>query len=251
MIEFGNAAVVVAHPDDEVLWFGSLVRRVGRIVICYSAISPESERAARRREAMRAYPLDTLMFLDLPIPNPAEPQQAEAASAVLADRLAAALDGVATVFTHNAWGEYGQADHRRVHGAIEALRERLDFTMYVSAYAARYQLAEVARHVKSGVAGVLSLPVDRSEIASIVGLYKSFACWTWSPFWRWPRQEHFLHLGRPDGVLHYRLLVFGGKQAKAAPMRGLLPSLFTARCRQVHATSNGAIGRLSAAPECD
>ena len=36
MSSFGsNAALVVAHPDDEALWFSSVLTRVDKIVICY------------------------------------------------------------------------------------------------------------------------------------------------------------------------------------------------------------------------
>jgi len=38
-----GAILIVAHPDDEVLWFSSLLCRVEKVVICFSlgGLTPE------------------------------------------------------------------------------------------------------------------------------------------------------------------------------------------------------------------
>src|SRR5580765_529365 len=53
-MDLRDAAVVVAHPDDEVLWFSSLVAKVGRIVTCYGPNPKVAERGEQRRRVVRA-----------------------------------------------------------------------------------------------------------------------------------------------------------------------------------------------------
>ncbi len=52
-----NALLVVAHPDDEILWFGSVVERMARIVIVFEDHPEEAELGAARRRALAHHPL--------------------------------------------------------------------------------------------------------------------------------------------------------------------------------------------------
>jgi LmbE family N-acetylglucosaminyl deacetylase len=233
ILDMNQAAVVVAHPDDEILWFSSIAAKVERIVMCYGAISPSSARAARRRNVIRAYPLRTVEFLDLPLPVDAS--EASEMHRALVDRLAGVLRGATTVFTHNPWGEYGQRDHQRVHAAVVELRDELKFTVYISCYAARHQLTEVASVLKGRIGNVITLPIDRSEVDPILALYKSSSCWTWSPSWRWPSRERFLCLDTsvPPGETDITLHVFGSRTKNRAEMRRWWRALFLARTREL------------------
>ena len=117
MRDLSDAAIVVAHPDDEVLWFSSVVGEVGKIVICYGPDPHDAERAARRRKAVQALPLASVIHLDLPEPGRWRGRTLEspekelmrfaeedpALQRVLAAPLRAALAGVSTVFAHNPW----------------------------------------------------------------------------------------------------------------------------------------------------
>jgi LmbE family N-acetylglucosaminyl deacetylase len=222
-IDFSTTAIVVAHPDDEVLWFASLVAKAARIIVCYGAISPTSARAEKRRKVMRHHPLATVEFLDLPIP-PADAAggSIHAGFDALAQRLSAALRGIDTVFTHNPWGEYGQADHRRVQAAIAAIQQTTGISVFASSYAARHQLPELQRVLRAGIGETMSLPIDRGAIKPIVALYKAEDCWTWAPLWRWPKREHFFRLpagGPPAPGLHAQL--FGTSQQRRAEMRSI------------------------------
>jgi len=157
-MDLRNAAIVVAHPDDEVLWFSSLTARVGRIVMCYGSNPKVVERGEQRRNVVRAYPFKTVRFLDLPEPGlwrgrslgSVESELARTAREdpalrnVLVDGLRAALHGISTVFVHNPWGEYGHDDHRRLYAAISALRQELNLAVYVSNYVERRALGLMA-----------------------------------------------------------------------------------------------------------
>ena len=208
-IDLGKAAIVVAHPDDEILWFGSLIESVGQVVLCYGPNPRVAARGAQRRRVADAYPLGTLVFLDLIEPDTWRgrslgPIDEEIRRTSLEDRahaetlrraLAPVLMGVSTVFTHNPWGEYGHDDHRRVHSAVSDLAGSMGLDVYVSAYVDRNALPLMAATALSGVAASVSYPVDAAPIETVRQLYIDQNCWTWSLDWHWPEREFFHCLG--------------------------------------------------------
>ena len=208
-MDLGRAAVVVAHPDDEILWFSSLGARVGRIVMCYGAVTAAPERAEQRRRVVAAYPRNNVAFLDLPQPRFFRGMSAEIFArettelaeedpsfrATLAGRMRPALAGFSTVFVHNPWGEYGHQDHRRVNAVVNALGGEMGFAVYVSCYAERQVAAHAAAALDQGVRDSVSFPVEASDIEPIFKLYQAHGCWTWTTNWNWPREEHFVQLG--------------------------------------------------------
>lgn len=110
MIDGARRALVVAHPDDESLWFaGALIRHPGDwTIICCSIPRTDPARAWKFfasceilgakgqllpfTEATPDRPLDNLALLD--------------------------LEPFADVVTHNFMGEYGHQHHRSVHQHI-------------------------------------------------------------------------------------------------------------------------------------
>lgn len=209
-MDLSNSAIVAAHPDDELLWFGSLIAQVRRLVICYGEVSTIPERGTQRRELIASYPRDSVEFLDLSEPGLDTGQSEGLHHAALMERLRPVLDGVGTVFTHNPWGEYGHPDHKRNNAVLTGLRQEMGFDLYVTGYVARHRLMEANEALNDGIDGVISLPVSRSEIDPIFELYKSSGCWTWTPHWTWPSQEFFLQLGsrRAFSATAFPFLVF-------------------------------------------
>ena len=194
-MDLSSAAIVVAHPDDEILWFSSIVAKVGRIIMCYGAVNSKPERAQQRRNVVDNYPLPTLQFFDLPEPGNVSPAVDDEAQLALTERLRVGLSGVNTVFTHNPWGEYGHKDHRRVNAAVLALQGETNFAVYVSSYVDRRVFDSFEDSLNRGIAGIVSFPVDRPTIEPIFALYKSNSCWTWAANWLWPKQENFFRVG--------------------------------------------------------
>lgn len=229
--DFSTAAIVVAHPDDELLWFASLVIKVQRIVLCYGSISKTSKRAVARRNLIEAYPLNTVTFLDLPIPPNDNPDAEVSADPALVERLSAALDGVSIVFTHNPWGEYGQPDHQRVYASVAQLQERMKFTAYVSGYVARHQLPRLDRSLGGG-ATYLTFPVRYREIKPIYRLYRDYDCWTWSRCWVWPAREHFIRLNTGEETGRLPILLFGSRRKRKAEMRQFWAKLWHRKARE-------------------
>ncbi|MBN9052258.1 MAG: hypothetical protein J0H80_00430 [Rhizobiales bacterium] len=63
--DFKDCIVVVAHPDDEILWASSLLACAKKIIMCYGD-SPESAQvSAGRRALLRQFPLKSVVSLDI------------------------------------------------------------------------------------------------------------------------------------------------------------------------------------------
>lgn len=60
-----NSAIVAAHPDDEMLWFSSILASVGKIIICMVGSQSKPELGPAREASMRHYPLPNLVSLHI------------------------------------------------------------------------------------------------------------------------------------------------------------------------------------------
>lgn len=206
-LDLGRSAIVAAHPDDEALWFGSLLPLVERVVLCYGPSLRKTERAAQRRRVLDAYPRKAVVLLDLTQPGLHEwharpdpgrtAEQEETDLQRLVDGLGPSLQGCTTVFTHNAWGEYGHPDHLRVHAAVNRLRSAIGYQVFTSSYLEVGRIDSAQPALRQHAPEVLSFPVDLSKIQPVVALYQAHGCWTWHADWTWPIDEHFLSFDRP------------------------------------------------------
>lgn len=51
-----NSVIIVCHPDDEVLWFGSILNKVDRVVVAYEDYFAQPRLGPARAAALAAYP---------------------------------------------------------------------------------------------------------------------------------------------------------------------------------------------------
>lgn len=205
-----SAAVVVAHPDDEVLWLSSAVAAAARVVFCFGALFERPRTSEARRRAVAALPLTGVVDLAIPesgagsdvdwlrpqaaadvrIRDEAAAARYESNYARLLDGLRAPLAGVGHVYTHNPWGEYGHAEHIQVHRAVAALQQELEFTLWFSNYVSRAtwplartlagQLLSAQRHI---------VRPDLATARRLRQIYRRYDAWTWTSGHRWPARE--------------------------------------------------------------
>ena len=110
------ALVVVAHPDDEIVFFGALIRDLSRAgvrvqVICATGHFGSAQlTSTRRAEFQRACWQCGAQGRHLGFPDNAEALPVEELEAELA-KVARRCDW-SVVCTHGVWGEYGHRHHR-------------------------------------------------------------------------------------------------------------------------------------------
>lgn len=114
--------LIVAHPDDEVLWFAA--ETFDRIVIVHTYRNDDSEQGFRRAAMLHnTHPLkDKLTCLGLTESGYWRDNSRKAEHEANYQTLCRFLSTLKadTVTTHNANGEYGHADHILVHNACMA-----------------------------------------------------------------------------------------------------------------------------------
>lgn len=215
-----SSAIVVAHPDDEVLWLSSMLRHVGRIIFCFGDVFEQPQRSRARRTAVAEFPLEGLQYIGLPesgvklavdwtnprltstgiaIAESTARQRYENNFPQLTAALRRALTGVETVYTHNPWGEYGHAEHIQVCRAVSDLQESLGYSVWVSSYIGRKSLP-LARALSLQIFWCVrkSLRPDRKLVRKIMRFYRHRGAWTWTIAHRWPSRETLYQLYTPQ-----------------------------------------------------
>jgi LmbE family N-acetylglucosaminyl deacetylase len=157
-------AIVMAHPDDEILWAGSALRAAEKIVLVYGELKGAPVLTEGRKAAMAAFPLPTLEWLAMveasvfdsaSWPNPRETEYGVYTHPALKvfdsfdsdryrrqfdelrDRLRVSLRGMKNVIAHGPWGEYGHEDHIQVFRAVASLTEEMGFRLWVPGFEIR------------------------------------------------------------------------------------------------------------------
>lgn len=211
-------AIVMAHPDDEVLWASSALRAAERIVLVYGPVTSSAKLTEGRRRAMAEFPLPTLDWLaevesevydSASWPNPREvsfgiyphpilrllrgfdPDRYRDGFAALQDALRQRLAGMRNVIVHSPWGEYGHEDHVQVFRAVAGLADELTFQVWVPGYFADKSRALMLRNLRYFGAPTMPMPVDAGLAEEISRIYKRTNTWTWFDEYVWPETEQF------------------------------------------------------------
>lgn len=213
-----RTTLVMAHPDDEVLWASSVLSSLERIVLCFEEVPSRSGLSMGRARSMAEYPLPTLTRIQLvesevfgcadwpaPVATPAGLQVKRGSRAMpgysasryrgnhkaLLGALRPLLDGSTCVLTHSPWGEYGHEEHVQVFRAVADLQLELGFELWVPGYVSEKSFALMLRHVPHLDASCVSLPTDVDVAEEIRALYFRHGCWTWFDDYVWPERDHF------------------------------------------------------------
>lgn len=219
-----KTALVVAHPDDEVLWFSSLLPQASAIIFCFEEVPSRPDWSAGRRKALATYPFSQVESLRL-----VESEAFDAADwhhPVLTDYgLAVArrahtlpgintlryidnyemlrrglrprLSGCARVYTHNPWGEYGHEEHVQVYRAVKSLQVELGFELWFGNYCSNKSNRLMLQYFGGFDVCYDTRRADPELGQRLATLYKQCGCWTWFDDYRWFTHECFM----ADGAL--------------------------------------------------
>jgi hypothetical protein len=219
-----ESVLVVAHPDDEILWFSSIVDKVDRTIISYLDVPEQVLWTEGRRRVANSYPLPNVTFLGLkescafagadwlgwPVLTEAglalklsertlpgfNPALYESNYRDLVLRLRDCLTGVKTVITHNPWGDYGHEEHVQVHHAVKCVQAELGFDIWYSNYCSDRSYGLMLRESHFGFRSDFeSLPTNPTLAHCIEALYRREGCWTW-PF------DDYIHFAYDTFIRH-------------------------------------------------
>lgn len=219
-IEGEKTALVVAHPDDEILWFSSIMDKVDRILICFLDVPSRQDWTQGRRRATQRFPLANVEFIGLtesetfngadwsvPVSTDYGLEVRRRAGVLpgfddkryrdnfnrLLDELGRRLQGCTRVFTHNPWGEYGHEEHVQVYRAVSSLKPRLGYEVLFSNYCSSRSYALMLEHIRGFTSDYQTVETNPELAKRIEQLYRESGCWTW-PFddYTWFTHECFM-----------------------------------------------------------
>lgn len=211
-----KSIIVSAHPDDEVLWFSSILDKVNEIVICFVNNESYPQWNVGRQKSLAAYPMRNLSILNIDQSevfnggdwnNPVMTDYGiKIVNKKLSDRgeqykknyerlrqqLEKHLPGFLNVFTHNPWGEYGHEEHIQVYRAVKSLQDNLKFNLWYSNYVSNKSFKLMMSHLNRFHFEYASLKTNKVLARDIRDIYKRNKCWTWYDHWEWYNEESFI-----------------------------------------------------------
>ncbi len=211
--QFANSALIVAHADDEILFFSSIIDKVDTVIVCFMGNPRVPERRSARMRVLDEYPLNNISTLDigtsgasrfvnwdepaesdvgLEIRNAAARESYSKTYDAILNRLRDILGGYETVYTHNPWGEYGHADHVQVHRAVDSLAGELEFRLLFSNYISPRSMNLALPYIgRTGYPEPVSRPTNTILAHQVRDLYIRENCWTVPENFSWPGFESF------------------------------------------------------------
>lgn len=215
-----SSILVVAHPDDEILWFSSIVEQVQETIICFLEVDSRPEWSEGRRASLAAFPLSNVNSLGLKeseafnganwlspectdyglkvtkndhtMPGFSEVRYLANYESML-EQLSTKLKNCRNVFTHNPWGEYGHEEHVQVYRVVRQLQRKYGFRLWISNYCSNKSHNLMLRYLSGFRSDYVTLETRLELAHKVEALYRSNNCWTW-PFddYRWFTHECFI-----------------------------------------------------------
>lgn len=193
--------IIVAHPDDEVIFFSSIIKNSSQVVICFTETQDTTVNIGRKH-LKTLIPLKNYLFLDLRETdvfntanwnNPIKFNQSLDTKSyqILKDKLSKVIKYGDTIYTHNPWGEYGHEGHVQVFRAIKDLQKKYKLTIFVNGYVSNksYNLMKLKHHLLSNEVQYKKINNNLSE--KLKKIYMSSFCWTWKDDYFFPNKEIF------------------------------------------------------------
>ena len=222
--------IVCAHPDDEVLWFSSLLKTVDWTIICYLGSESDPLLGEGRAHSLAEHPIKAIECLDISESDvfndsnwvhpsmdnyglvvdkslPSYQKYLNNYSAIK-KKLSIALSGYKNVFTHNPWGEYGNEEHIQLFTIIKQLKENMGFNLWFSNYCSTKSCHFMSKHFQHFSSEYFSSTTDPDLTSEIIETYKRNNCWTWYDHWQWNKEETFIKYSEnEDSKQHYGTII--------------------------------------------
>lgn len=208
-----KSIIVSAHPDDEVLWFSSILDKVDKVVICFLESYSKPDCSNGRKKSLLEHPIKNLCCLGINeigafgaadwnspvitrfgikfLKNDLL-KEYEGNYYKLKEQLKNKLNGYHNVFTHNPWGEYGHEEHVQVYRVVKELQGEKKFNLRFSNYCSNISFNLMMRYISGFDSEYVTLETNKSLGNYVMSLYKENNCWTWYDDWEWFNEESFM-----------------------------------------------------------
>lgn len=204
--------IIVAHPDDEVIFFSSILKSASKIIICFSG-SKDKTVCLGRKIINEKKLLKKTIFLNLDetdVFNKANWQfpvckregllvnknrvEYQKNFLNLKNKLSKIIKKGNIIYTHNPWGEYGHEEHVQVFKVIKYLEKKFKLTIFVNGYVSNksYNLMKMQEYLLSNI--IQHKTVNKKLTTKLKKIYIANSCWTFDHFYNWPRSEIFFQI---------------------------------------------------------
>jgi hypothetical protein len=204
--------IIVAHPDDEIIFFSSILKSASEIIFCFSQTQDEVVSLGREK-IKKKLPFKNFFFLDIKEANIfneanwrypkknymgliVNKNQFEYRQNYLTLRsyLSKIINVGDTIYTHNPWGEYGHEHHVLVFNVIKSLKIKFKLKIFVNNYVSNksYNLMKMCKHLLSNI--VQYKIIEKKFTNKIKKIYISNFCWTFDDNYIWPQNEAFIKI---------------------------------------------------------
>ena len=198
--------IIVAHPDDEVIFFSSILKKSSQTIISFTYTQDLTVNIGRKHLKKKS-PFKNYLFLDLIESdvfntgnwnNPKKFNESlnNKSFLDLKNKLAKVINYGDTIYTHNPWGEYGHEGHVQVFRAVKSLQNKFKLTIFVNGYVSNksYQLMVLQKNLLSSDIVYKKINEELSE--KLKNIYISSFCWTWNDNFKWPKNEIFFRINK-------------------------------------------------------
>lgn len=209
-----DSILLVAHPDDEILWFSSIFDKVDEVVFCFMNSKSNPQWTVGRKQAISKLPIKNISCLELDeseVFNGADwenPEITEFGIRIIKkgisdknyrenyykirERLRVKLINYKNVFTHNPWGEYGNEEHVQIYRITKEFQREMKFNLWFSNYCGNKSYYLMLRYISGFNSDYITLNSNKTLASQIKGLYEKNGCWTWYEDWVWFNEESFM-----------------------------------------------------------
>jgi LmbE family N-acetylglucosaminyl deacetylase len=211
---FKNSILLVAHPDDEILWFSSIFDKVDEVMFCFMNSRSNPQWTIGRKQILSELPIKNVSYLDLEESevfngadwaNPvitrfgikitkkgAPIKKYEENYYKIKEKLKNKLINYHNVFTHNPWGEYGNEEHIQIYRIVKEFQKKMKFNLWFSNYCSNKSYTLMLRYISGFDSDYVTLKSNKTLSSHIKNLYIKNGCWTWYEDWVWFNEESFM-----------------------------------------------------------
>ena len=209
-----NSILVAAHPDDEALWFSSIMDKVDDLLFCYTDCMSQPQWGIGRRAVLSSLPFKNVSSMDLcesevfdkaNWDNPVidefgiEVNDYKNSGKIyrknyseLKRTLRNRLENYGNVISHNPWGEYGNEEHVQLFNVMFQLQQEMHFDLWFSNYCSDKSLSLALRYITGFTSEYVTMKTNKPLAQHLQGLYQRHQCWTWLDNWEWFNEECFM-----------------------------------------------------------